>query len=105
VKHNLENTGGHRLLRTRAQRETDRPKPPSDAPDLRETTARMQAASPRDGVMSYRVAIVADGGTVQLLVLRPGEAAADGLPTAFIVPTDQASSEAIAALLTRGGKT
>lgn len=137
----LENTGGHRLLRTRAQRETDRPKAPppgedtdarddsvrspsqsppaashaslaaasspasspSSSRDARETTAPLRVTA-RDGVTSYRVAIVPDGGGgVQLLLLRPGEVAAEGLATAFIVPTDQISSEAIAALLTRGG--
>ena len=36
-------------------------------------------------------------------VLKPGEAAGAGVPTAFIVPNDSISSDAIAQLLGRGG--
>lgn len=117
VRSSLENTGGHRLLRTRAQRETDRPKPmpPGEEADARETTAPLarsgrereagQNGAPVEGVTSYRVAIEArpEGG-VRLFALRPGEMPEADQATAFIVPTDAASSEVIAALLSRPNK-
>ncbi len=83
--------------------------PPPGEMDSRETTNRTGSmrpgapASTSDGIMSFRVAIVADQGAVQLILLRPGEPSPDGLATAFILPTDTSSSETIAMLLTRGG--
>ena len=74
-----------------------------EAPAKDSTTATMLAPT-IEGITSYRVAIVADRSSVQLVLLKPGEAAAEGLATAFIVPLDAASSEAIATLLTREKK-
>jgi len=82
-------------LRSKSQREPTppiKPRPKSDpAPSLASAS-----------VTAFRVAVVADGGNVQILALREGEYRNGDTPTAFIVPSDAASSEAIRRLLSRG---
>ena len=67
------------------------------------TQAARSDAALASSVTAFRVAIVADRTGVQILPLKPGESAGADVPTAFIVPSDAVSSEAISQLLGRGG--